>query len=154
MDLYAENILEHSKNPRNSVSLVDATVSHDEENIACGDKINLELSITKGIIRKVGWSGEGCAISRAGMSILSDELIGKNEDDVLAMKKEDVYEMLGVPIGPRRFKCALMCLHCVKNALRKNRGLEPQGWLETVEINRHPQKDTTGYPPPARVHKT
>ncbi len=42
--------------------------------------------------------------------------------------------MLGVPIGPRRYKCALLCLHAVKNAIRKTEDLEPQGWLDTVEI--------------------
>ncbi len=135
MDLYAENILEHSKNPRNAGDLTDSTVSHDEENIACGDKIHLEIKTDDGVISKVGWSGTGCAISQASMSILSEELIGKSEDEVLAMKKEDVYEMLGVPIGPRRFKCALMSLHCAKNALRKAKGLEKQSWLETVSLS-------------------
>lgn len=135
MDLYAENILEHSKNPRNSGVVDDPTVSHDEENTSCGDKIHLELKIDDGVISEIGWSGTGCAISQASMSIFSEELIGKNTDDILTMKKEDIYEMLGVPIGPRRFKCALMSLHCTKNAIRKVKGLEKQGWLEAVSLS-------------------
>lgn len=135
MDLYAENILEHSKNPRYTGDLTDATVEHDEENIACGDKIHLELKVDDGVISGIGWSGSGCAISQASMSILSEELTGKSEEEVLVMKKEDIYEMLGVPIGPRRFKCALMSLHCTKNALRKSKSLDVQSWLETVDIS-------------------
>lgn len=135
MDLYAENILEHSKNPRNSGTIDYPTVSHDEDNIACGDKIHLALKVEDGIISEVGWSGTGCAISQASMSILSEELIGKSGEEILAMKKEDVYDLLGVPIGPRRFKCALMSLHCTKNAIRKAQGCDPQSWLETVALD-------------------
>jgi len=45
-----------------------------------------------------------------------------------------VLNLLGVPIGPRRLKCALMSLHAVKNALREASGKQPQSWLDTVEI--------------------
>jgi len=72
-------------------------------------------------------------VSQASMSILSEELEGMKEEDVLKLTKEDVYTMLGVPIGPRRFKCALMSLHTAKNAILKVRGKPLLGWVETVE---------------------
>lgn len=80
----------------------------------------------------MGWEGSGCAISQAAMSLLSEELVGKSLKDIDAMKKETVYELLGVPVGPRRFKCALLCLHTLKNAVRKFRKEEVRGWSETV----------------------
>jgi nitrogen fixation NifU-like protein len=83
----------------------------------------------------VQWSGTGCAISQAAMSMLSEELAGMKTSDLEKMKTEHIYELLGVPVGPRRFKCALLCLHTLKNALRVHAGNEPQGWLETVALD-------------------
>lgn len=78
MDLYAENILDHFRHPRNSGELSPATADHEEFNHACGDALHLWVLIGNGTIAKIGWTGEGCAISQASMSILSEELTGKN----------------------------------------------------------------------------
>jgi len=134
MDLYAENILEHYRNPRHKND-VDCSVEHEEANHACGDIIKIQLQLEDGKIAAIGWSGTGCAISQAGMSILSEELENISVEDAKKLDKESIYELLGVPIGPRRFKCALICLHTLKNALRKAESLESQGWLDTVEID-------------------
>ena len=136
MDIYAENILDHFRRPRNSGELASATVNNEEFNHACGDSLHLWLKISEGKIVGVGWTGTGCAISQASMSIVSEELEGMSEDDVLKLTKDDIYEMLGVPIGPRRFKCALMSLHTAKNAIQKARGKIPQSWVETVALER------------------
>ena len=135
MDLYADNILDHYRDPRNTGKGQGASTSRSEDNPACGDSLTVHLWIQDGILQKIEWEGEGCAISQAGMSMLSEELEGMATSDVLGLKKDDVYELLGVPIGPRRFKCALICLHTVKNAIRAHEENEPQSWLETVEID-------------------
>ncbi|HLD07804.1 MAG TPA: iron-sulfur cluster assembly scaffold protein [Candidatus Peribacterales bacterium] len=132
MDLYAENILDHFRHPRHSGELPNATIKHEEWNHACGDELHLSLLIEDGIVAKIAWTGTGCAISQASMSILSEELIGKREEELLALTKDNIYTMLGVPIGPRRFKCALMSLHTAKNAIHKARGEKLQSWVETV----------------------
>lgn len=134
MDIYAENILDHFRSPRNHGELADATVDQEEFNHACGDSLHLWLKTSGGKIVGLGWTGTGCAISQASMSIVSEELEGMSEDEVLKLTKDDIYEMLGVPIGPRRFKCALMSLHTIKNALHKARGNVPQSWVETVAL--------------------
>jgi len=135
MDLYAENILDHYRDPRNRGLGLGASSSGTEDNPSCGDRLTVHLWITNNVIEKIEWEGTGCAISQAGMSIFSEELEGKSVEEILKMKKDTVYALLGVPIGPRRFKCALLCLHTVKNAIRKHEGQEPQMWLETVEID-------------------
>lgn len=135
MDLYAENILDHYRDPRNIGEGKTSTVSHSEKNISCGDEITVHLTINEDVIEKIEWEGVGCAISQAGMSIFAEEFEGKSVDAVMSMKKDDIYELLGVPVGPRRFKCALICLHTVKNALRSHIGKDSQSWLETVEID-------------------
>ncbi len=133
MDLYAENILDHYKNPRNTGHLSRA-VTHREENISCGDDLTIDLKIDDGIIADLKWRGEGCAISQAAMSLLSEDLIGMSVADAEALKPDEIYSLLGVPVGPRRFKCALLCLHTLLNALRTARSQPPQSWLETVNV--------------------
>lgn len=132
MDLYAENILQHYKNPVHKREIVNATVTHEEMNHSCGDKVSLQLRIKEGVIDELGWTGEGCAVSQGGMSILAEELIGKKVDDAEAITTEKMKELLGVPIGARRFKCAFLGLHTLKNALRILEKKEPQSWTETV----------------------
>lgn len=134
MDLYAENILDHYRDPRYKGALADAHVTHSEANISCGDEVTLQLNIEDGRIKEVAWEGIGCAISQAGMSILCEELEGMSLQDASALQKDDIYELLGIPVGPRRFKCALLCLHTLKNALRTHNGEDVQSWLDTVEI--------------------
>ena len=134
MDVYAENILDHYRDPRGQGDLESPDAKHEEVNHSCGDAVTLHLKLEGETIAALRWEGTGCAISQAAMSMLSDELEGMSTADALALTKADVYAMLGVPIGPRRFKCALLGLHTVKNALRKAQALEVQSWLETVEV--------------------
>lgn len=135
MDLYAENILDHYKHPRNAGSLKSPTVSHKEENLSCGDDLTIDLILKNGMIEEIAWHGQGCAISQAAMSLLSEELVGKKEPEIASLSTKYIYELLGVPIGPRRFKCALLCLHTLKNMLRKLKKQELQSWVETVEVD-------------------
>ncbi|MAE68517.1 Fe-S cluster protein [bacterium] len=134
MDLYAENILDHYRDPRHKGEGGRASVSKEEDNPSCGDRLTVHLWIENNVIEKIEWEGVGCAISQAGMSIFSEELEGKTTEEILKLNKDDIYELLGVPIGPRRFKCALLCLHTVKNAIRKYEGKDSQSWLETVGL--------------------
>ena len=135
MDLYAENILDHAKHPRNAGSLPHPSVRHHEENASCGDDIEIDLTISHERITDIKWHGEGCALSQAGMSLLSEELIGMNLDDAYALDTTHMNTLLGVPVGPRRFKCAFLALHTLKNALRKYQNQGVQTWLETVKID-------------------
>ena len=132
MDVYAENILDHYRHPRGKVAPESPTVSHEEINVSCGDALTIQLIINDEKVTEVGWEGTGCAISQAAMSMMSEELAGKSVADLEKLTKENIYEMLGVPIGPRRVKCALLGLHALKNALRKSKDEEVQGWTETI----------------------
>ncbi len=131
--LYAENILEHYRHPQHKHTLTDATVTHEEINASCGDKITLQLIIEEGKVADVGWEGTGCAISQASMSLLSDELMGKTEGELEQMRPSAIHDLLGIDVGLQRIKCALLSLHALKNALRTRHGKEPQTWKETLE---------------------
>lgn len=132
MDLYADNILDHYKHPHHKEMMNDATVTHAEKNLSCGDTITLMLKINDDRVADVRWQGEGCAISQAAMSILSDELIGKTLSELDAITPEQIKAMIGIEVGNRRIKCALLCLHTLKNALHAYRKEPQQGWMETV----------------------
>ena len=136
MDLYAENILDHSKSPHLKGVLADPTVTHTERNLSCGDALTLSLRVEHGAILQIAWEGTGCAISQAGMSMLAEELGGMPTQDAANLKPDYLLKLLGVPIGPRRTKCALLSLHTLKNAIRAAEGKPEQLWRETV----HPEE--------------
>ncbi len=133
MDLYAENILDHYRHPRQQGALPSPTVTHEERNISCGDELSIHLILDDDHIRDVAWTGTGCAISQAGMSMLAEGLIGKATTEIGAMTPKTMFDLLGVPIGARRLKCALLSLHVLKNALHKAKSEEPQGWNITTQ---------------------
>ncbi len=132
MDLYAENILDHYRHPRGKVSLQNPTIVHKEINPSCGDELTIELIINNGKVEQIGWSGDGCAISQAGMSMASEEWIGKNLEEIDQLKPTFMNDLLGVPVGPRRVKCALLALHTMKNAVRKAKGGKERSWTEML----------------------
>lgn len=117
MDMYAENILDHFQHPRHKGTLVAPTVSIDDANPLCGDKIKLELNVDADTIKEIAFDGSGCAISQAAMSMLAEELNGKTLADAEKVTQETIYELLGVPISTARAKCALLSLSLLKKAL-------------------------------------
>lgn len=140
MDIYAENIIDHYKHPHNKLPLPagegrseGAFVRHAELNASCGDTLTLDLAIENGTVTGIGWTGEGCAISQATMSILSDEIPGKTVAELEGWNASKITGMLGVPVGARRMKCALLSLHTLKNALHAHKNEPVQGWQETVD---------------------
>ncbi len=121
MDLYAEIILDHFKNPHHFGLLNPADLLGQDSNPMCGDKLKISLRIDGGKVTDVGFEGEGCAISVAAMSILSDEIIGKTLDEVENFSNDDLYELLGVDISPGRVKCALLGLGCLKQMINESK---------------------------------
>ncbi len=113
-DFYQQNILDHSRYPRNSGRLEQPTVSREEVNPLCGDKLQVDLLIEDGVVTDVRFTGRGCAISQAAASMLTDEIKGKPLAEVRAIGKADVIELLGIPIGYTRLKCALLGLKAIK----------------------------------------
>ncbi len=113
-ELYRENILEHYKHPRCHGTLDDATVSYEDANPLCGDRIRMDFKIADGRIEKVRFSGTGCSISQASASMLCEAVEGRTLEEVRAMGRDDVLEMIGIDLGPVRLKCALLALKTVK----------------------------------------
>ena len=115
-DMYREVILEHYKHPHNAGTLEQPDISNEQYNPLCGDRIRIDLQVESGIITDVRFQGRGCAISQASASLLTDELKGKSLDEAKAISKEDVLELIGIPLdkNPVRIKCALLSLKALK----------------------------------------
>src|SRR3989338_10300547 len=116
--MYRENILDHYKAPHNFGKMDNATVQHHEKNPLCGDELDMFLVIDENKrIVDIKVYPTGCAISVASASMLSDEIKGKTIHELEKMTKENILEMLGIPISPVRLKCALLSLDTLKNSI-------------------------------------
>ena len=113
-DFYRQNILDHYQNPRNFGTLEKPDISAEDSNPLCGDKIRIDLRVKNGAIEDVRFSGVGCSISRAAASMLTEEVKGKTLEEVKAIGRDEVLEMLGIELGPVRLKCALLALKTLK----------------------------------------
>jgi nitrogen fixation protein NifU and related proteins len=118
-ELYKEKIIDHYKNPRNFKKLKRPDYEFKAANSVCGDEIAVYLKEKKGKISEVGFQGSGCAISLAGMSILSEKLEGMTKEEVESISNEEMLGMLGVDPKSPRVKCATLGLSAVVRALNK-----------------------------------
>jgi nitrogen fixation NifU-like protein len=113
-DMYRQQILDHYKSPRNYGELDEPTYTHVGENPMCGDTIEMDVVLDDpdagddAVIERVAFRGDGCAISQASASMLSEELQGMTVDGLEDLDRDDVTELLGVDISPMRIKCAVL----------------------------------------------
>lgn len=118
MDYYREEILEHYRHPHNFSEMKNADLVSEEANPLCGDVVKLYLKFKgrkgKKIIEKVGFTGNGCVLSVASASKLTDFLEGKTLAEVKKIKKEEVLGLFGVRVNPARVKCVLLPLEALR----------------------------------------
>ncbi|WP_277585621.1 Fe-S cluster assembly sulfur transfer protein SufU [Psychrobacillus antarcticus] len=123
--LYRRVIMDHYKNPRNKGSIEDGALTIDMNNPTCGDRIHLTLQVEDGKIQNAKFDGEGCSISMASASMMtqavkgktveealqlsstfSEMMLGKDYDDSIEL--EDIESLSGVSQFPARIKCATL----------------------------------------------
>ena len=114
MNIYEEDILDHYENPSNYGTLEQPDISYEEDNPLCGDQIRMDLQVEDGVITDLRFCGHGCTISQAAASMLTEEIKGKSLDEVKQLSKDDILDMLGIPLGPVRLKCGLLALKVLK----------------------------------------
>jgi nitrogen fixation NifU-like protein len=137
--MYQQIILDHYKHPqhRGELATFDAEVHH--VNPTCGDEVTLRVRVSDGQIAEIGWIGEGCSISQASTSVMSDLVVGTPIPDALGLgetflelmqsqgqstltedeaeRLEDAIAFEGVSKYPARVKCALLGWMAMKSAV-------------------------------------
>lgn len=116
MDIYREIILDHYKHPRNFGHLKHPDAKVEEGNVTCGDRIIMEIK-GKDTIEEVAFSGEGCAISQASASMLTEKVKGMSIADARKLTTDDIIKMLGTTLTPSRTKCATLPLEVLSRGL-------------------------------------
>jgi len=114
-DLYRDAIIDRYKNPSYRGELNPHDISFEDDNPLCGDHIRIDLRVDENNrITEAAFSGQGCAISQASADMLVESIIGKTLDEVKALTKEHIFDLLGIDLGPVRVKCALLSLKVLK----------------------------------------
>lgn len=131
-DLYQGAIVEHSRRPRNFGPLPDASVEVEGENPSCGDELTLYLLVDDGTISRASFVGDGCAISRASASLMTEAITGLDlaaARDLAARFTEMIRGappaeslgesrvLSGVARLPARVKCATLAWQTLEVAL-------------------------------------
>lgn len=137
--IFRELILDHYRKPRNKGALEDASVTVSMRNPLCGDEIDLHLAIEKERIADVRFEGQGCSISQASVSMMTQNLKGKSLDEAVDLEKQfialmhgeesakddkrlgDLRALQGVSKLPVRIKCALLAWNALDEAVKAHR---------------------------------
>jgi nitrogen fixation NifU-like protein len=133
-DLYRDVILDHNRQPRNFGALEPADASVEGFNPLCGDRLTLRLQFSGDKIADIKFQGQGCAISTASASLMTEAVKGKTRAEALRLF-DRVHRLLtddsapsdelgklaalsGVREYPARVKCASLCWHTLASALK------------------------------------
>lgn len=136
---YIEYILDHYQNPRHRHRMEDADVQLGGGNPGCGDLITMYLRINEDDrIEAVSFEGEGCTISQAGGSIISELIQGMSLDDVKDLGTHTMKEEMGDDVVKSRVRCATLALGTVQAAIDSYRNDRRRAKLDaesdTVEV--------------------
>ncbi|MCL5459444.1 SUF system NifU family Fe-S cluster assembly protein [Loigolactobacillus coryniformis] len=134
-NLYRQVILDHSAHPHHHGHLQQATNEIELRNPTCGDVLQLEVALTDGKITNIAFSGDGCTISQASASMMTDAVVGKTPAEAEEMVQVfsemiigdkpgldttvlgDAAILEGVAKFPARIKCATLAWKALNNAL-------------------------------------
>lgn len=135
-ELYQSVILDHNRSPRNFRRLPDASAHAEGRNPLCGDQYEIWVRLEGDVIREVSFEGQGCAISKASASMMTQAVKGKTVTEARALfdrfhqvvtgaatgalpGKLEVFR--GVSAFPIRVKCATLSWHAMKAALENQK---------------------------------
>jgi len=116
--LYSDILLDHFRHPRNYGSLDAPDISNEQFNPLCGDRIRLELKLEQSKVSEARFKGDGCAISTAAASLLTEMVLGKDLEELTSMPDAQLISALESNIQPARLQCALLPLEALREGLK------------------------------------
>ncbi len=134
--LYRSVIMDHYKTPRNKGTIENDSINIEMNNPTCGDRIHLTLQVEDGIVKDAKFDGEGCSISMASASMMTQAVKGKDVDTALGLSKTfsdmmlgkeyddsvdlgDIEALQGVSQFPARIKCATLAWKAMEKGVRE-----------------------------------
>jgi nitrogen fixation protein NifU and related proteins len=136
-DLYRRVIMDHYQRPRNRGRIEDNAVTIDMNNPTCGDRISLQLLVEDGKIKDAKFLGEGCSISQASASMMTEAIKGLSLEEALRLADlfsammqgeevdteqfplEDIEALQGVAKFPARIKCATLAWKALEKGVKQ-----------------------------------
>lgn len=136
--LYRQVIMDHYKNPRNKGAIEDGSVTVDMNNPTCGDRIHLTMNVADGIVTDAKFDGEGCSISMASASMMTQAIKGKDIEHAMKLSHvfsemmlgndypdnldlDDIEALQGVAKFPARIKCATLSWKAMEKGLQSEK---------------------------------
>lgn len=108
--IYQEIILDLYRHPHNRGILEHADFDAEDSNPSCGDLIRLTIKFDGDVVREVAHSGQGCVISQAAVSLLTDYIKWKTKKELAQITTDDIVSLLGIPVSHTRIGCATLGL--------------------------------------------
>lgn len=137
---YQDQILDHYKYPRNQGCLNNPDIEIIETNASCGDTIKLQLKFDKQKkIKNIKYLCDGCAISKASSSMLSEIIKGKTINEVKKLTQKDIEKLMGSPISLGRIKCATLGLKALQKGINKYTKLSMKTKTKQSKTSNKPQ---------------
>lgn len=118
--LYQERLVDHYNHPRHTAPLRRIDSSSGVFNPSCGDAVSIEITQEGNIITHARFTAKGCVISCATASLLLEQVVGKTLQEVHALDAAYMKELVGIPLGPTRLRCALLALEALHNCLKND----------------------------------
>ena len=137
--LYRQVIMDHYKNPRNRGEFEGDTLTVNMNNPTCGDRIQLQMQIEDGKVKDAKFVGEGCSISMASASMMTQTIKGKSVEDATALSSifsnmiqgkdyddetfdlGDIEALSGVSKFPARIKCATLAWKAMEKGINEQK---------------------------------
>ena len=118
-ELYSDTLLDHFRHPRNYGSLSAPDISNEQFNPLCGDRIRIELKLRRSTVNEARFKGDGCAISTAAASLLTELVVGEDVEELVNLPDARLIAALESDIKPARLQCALLPLQALREGLKK-----------------------------------
>jgi nitrogen fixation NifU-like protein len=135
-ELYRENLLDHYRHPRNHGTLEHPDCEAEGKNPLCGDEVELDVQVVDGRISAIRFVGNGCAVSQAATSMLTELVDGMPVTEAAELPSQAIIDELGIPLSAMRVKCAVLGLGTLKVALHRGAGtpLPPEWGADDDEL--------------------
>ncbi len=117
MPLFSPTVLDHFRRPRNRRKLDAPDVEREVSNPVCGDRLRLQLRLERGVVTDAAFVGDGCALSIAAASRLTEMLPGRTAPEAEAIEERDLMQELDTAVPPERMDCLRLALEALRQGL-------------------------------------